>query len=112
MTHPKAILATALILIATSVVVHAEESFRKEHPRRSEINRREREQRERIREGVKSGKITKEQAAQMRKDEAAIKAEERADVKANGGSLTKDQQQKLNQELNQESKKIYDEKHE
>ena len=85
--------------------------FRRKHPRRAEVNRRERNQEKRIRDGVEDGKLTKEQASQLRADEKAIKTQERAEVKANGGSLTKGQQKDLNQELNAESKKIYDEKH-
>ena len=61
--------------------------------------------------GVKSGELTAAEAKTLRGEEAGVKAEERAEVKANGGHLTKGKQKQLNQELNQDSKQIYAEKH-
>ena len=85
--------------------------FAKEHPRRNEVNQRVDNQRERIREGEKSGKLTPEQAEQLRANDKAIKQQEHAEVKANGGHLTKTEQKQLNQEENANSKLIHDEKH-
>ena len=85
--------------------------FAKDHPRRNEVNRRDREQLARIREGVKSGKLTPTQAKQLLSNDRAIKQQEHADVKANGGFLTKSEQRQFNREENANSRLIRDDKH-
>jgi hypothetical protein len=87
--YVKAAVVTGFMIGGT--FAHAKESFEERHPRRSEINHRVRDQEKRIDEGVK--------------------AEEHAEVAANGGYLTKTEQKQMNQELNQDSKQIYAEKH-
>ena len=47
----------------------------------------------------------------LRANDRAIKQQEHADVKANGGYLTGAQQKQLNQEENANSQLIHDEKH-
>ncbi len=86
-------------------------NFAKKHPRRNEVNTRVDNQRERINEGEASGKLTKQQAHQLKANDRAIKQQEHAEVKANGGHLTKGEQRQLNQEENANSKLIRDEKH-
>jgi len=85
--------------------------FAKNHPRRNEVNKRVKNQRKRINQDVKSGKLTTQQAQQLKANDAAIKQQEHADVKANGGYITKGEQKQLNQEENANSKMIYDEAH-
>jgi hypothetical protein len=85
--------------------------FAVEHPRRNEVNTRIDNQRARINQGVKSGELTKQQAQQLRANDRAIKQQEHADVKANGGHLTSSEQKQLNQEENANSTMIHDEKH-
>jgi hypothetical protein len=68
-------------------------------------------QRERINQGVKNGTLTKQEAQQLRANDRAIKQQEHADVKANGGHLTPTEQKQLNQEENANSTLIRDEKH-
>jgi V8-like Glu-specific endopeptidase len=92
--------------------------FATEHPRRNQVNKRVDNQRGRINEGVKNGELSKKngelskgQARQLRANDRAIKAQEHAEVKANGGHLTKAEQRQLNQEENANSKLIHDEKH-
>jgi hypothetical protein len=85
--------------------------FAKKHPRRNEVNKRVKNQRARINQGVKNGTLTTQQAQQLKANDNAIKAQEHADVKANGGYLTKPEQKQINQEENANSKLIYDEKH-
>lgn len=98
-------------LVEVSAEANTKGGFKKHHPRRAEVNKRVRNQERRINRGEKSGKLTHEQADQMRSDVHEIKAKERAAVKAHGGHLTKPEQKELNKELNVESKKIYQEKH-
>lgn len=85
--------------------------FAKKHPRRNEVNKRVKNQRARINKDEKSGKITKAQGDQLKANDRAVKQEEHAEVKANGGHLTKDQQKQINQEENSNSKLIRDEAH-
>ena len=84
--------------------------FAKQHPRRNEVNKRVANQRARINQGAKSGKLNAQQAQQLKADDKAIKQQEHADVKANGGHLTKPEQKQLNQEENANSILIRDEK--
>lgn len=107
------IVLTNMILILSlgfASAAHAGD-FKKDHPRRAEVNSRVRNQEKRITNGVKNGKLTQAQAQQLRGEEAGVKAQEQAEVKANGGYLTKPEQKQLNQELNQDSKQIYADKH-
>jgi hypothetical protein len=85
--------------------------FAQQHPRRNQVNKRVRNQRARINQGVRSGEISKGQAHQLRANDNAIKSQEHADVKANGGSLTKPEQKQINQEENANSALVHDEKH-
>ena len=113
-------LAVALCLLPVSLVqakgpgnpIGAPGSkFAKDHPRRNEVNKRVANQRARINQGVKSGKLTQQQGKQLKADDRAIKQQEHADVKANGGHLTKSEQKQFNQEENTDSRLIRDEKH-
>jgi hypothetical protein len=81
------------------------------HPRRNEVNTRIQRQRERINDGARDGKLTQQQAAQLRANDRVIKEQEHADVRANGGYLTRGEQRQLNQEENANSTLIHDEKH-
>ena len=83
----------------------------KHHPRRNQVNKRVKNQRERINKDEKSGKLTKAQGDQLKANDRAIKKQEHAEVKANGGTLTKGEQKQLNQEENANSKLIHDEAH-
>ena len=89
---------------------HAGE-FSRQHPRRAQVNRRERRQQGRIAQGIRSDRLSPQQAAKVEQQEAGIKQQERAEVRANGGYLTKGQQRQLNRELNQTSGEIYQDKH-
>jgi len=79
--------------------------------RRNEVNTRVDNQRERINQGLKNGTLNKQEAQQLRANDRAIKQQERADVKANGGYLTGAQQKQINQEESANSQLIHDEKH-
>jgi len=113
-----AFMVMTLSLLLPAISAHADNpgnptggQFAKKHPRRNEVNKRVKNQRARINQGVKNGSLTPQQAQQLKANDRAIKQQEHADVKANGGYITKDQQKQLNQEENANSKMIYDEKH-
>ncbi|MGB8632620.1 MAG: hypothetical protein WCD69_25140 [Xanthobacteraceae bacterium] len=108
------------VLVMSTWVVKAEAqangnptggNFAKEHPRRDEVNTRVDNQRARIDQGIKNGTLDKQQAQQLRANDRAIKQQEHADVKANGGYLTGAQQKQINHEENANSQMIRDEKH-
>lgn len=76
------------------------------------INEKEGNQEKRITQGVKSGKLNKGQANQLRQQIRGDRQKKRAMIKANGGKpLTAGQRKSLNKNLNQSSKQIYQEKH-
>ena len=83
----------------------------KGHPRVNQVNRRVQHQQRRIAAGVRSGKLTKQQAQQLNAERKGIKTEERAMRKADHGHLTKQDHRILNQQLNERSKQIHEEKH-
>lgn len=82
------------------------------HPRIREVHARIHDQMLRIRAGVKSGKLTKEQADALLTSLKAVKEQMEADFTTNGKKeLTDDQVAQLNQMLDANSKNIFDEKH-
>jgi len=97
--------------IALALPAQAKDKFEKDHPRRAEVNGRLNNQNKRIKEGVRSGKLSKGQAHQLHAEDHSIRQEERADAAAHGGHITKGEQRQLNHQENAESKQIYDEKH-
>ena len=80
--------------------------FATQHPRRNQVNERRDNQLACINEGIGNGKPSKDQARQLRANDRAIKTQEHAEVKANGGHLTKTEQRQLNQEENANSRLI------
>jgi hypothetical protein len=75
------------------------------------IAQRKENQQDRIANGVKSGQLTAGETANLETKEAAINGETRADRAANGGKLTGAEKQQVNQQQNQLSKQIYNDKH-
>jgi hypothetical protein len=81
------------------------------HPRVNEVDQRLEDQRRRIQEGLRNGTLSKEEARQMWHHDQEIAAKERKDMAANGGHLTPQEQNNLNNALNKNSREIYNEKH-
>jgi hypothetical protein len=75
------------------------------------VAQRKENQQDRIANGVKSGQLTAGETANLETKEAAINGETRADRAANGGKLTSAEKQQINQQQNQLSKQIYQDKH-
>lgn len=73
------------------------------------INERQHEQRERITQGVESGRLTPVEAARLRLEEAKIRRTE-AVIKADG-EVTARERARLERELNHASQNIYRLKH-
>ena len=104
-------LLISVFFLVSLPAVNAETEWQKEHPRRTEVNKRLKNQNKRINEGVKSGKLTKQQAHQLHKEDHQIRQEERDMASQNGGHITKQEKKTLNQQENAVSKQIYNEKH-
>ena len=82
------------------------------HPRVNQINQREQNQQDRIANGIKNDKLTPGQAANLEKGQQRLQNNEKKDMAADNGHLTKKDQRQLNREANRQSKKIYKDKHE
>ncbi len=76
------------------------------HPRVNQINQREENQQNRIANGIKNDKLTPGQAAHLERGEQRLQNNEKKDMAADGGHLTKQDQRQLNREANHMSKRI------
>jgi hypothetical protein len=81
------------------------------HPRVNQVNRRETNQQNRIANGVKNGQLTPGQTARLERGEQRLQNNEKKDMAADSGHLTKQDQRQLNHEANHMSKRIYKDKH-
>ncbi len=75
------------------------------------INQRKENQQDRIAQGVKSGQLTAGETSRLEKQEAGINKEERGMRAQDNGHLTKQDRRTLRQQQNQESRRIYRDKH-
>jgi septal ring factor EnvC (AmiA/AmiB activator) len=98
-------LTVALSGFAASAMAD-ETQWQKDHPRRTEVNKRLANQNKRIHQERKEGEITKAQAAKLHSEDHAIRQEERAMASTNHGHITKAEKKALNQQENQVSKQI------
>jgi len=73
------------------------------------VNQRQRNERHRIAQGVRSGELTRDEAKGLRSDQRDIRREER-EYKSDG-VLTRDERRDLHQDLNEASRNIYAQKH-
>lgn len=75
------------------------------------IGQRKVNQQDRIAQGVKSGQLTAGETSHLEHQEAGINKEERGMKAQDNGHLTKQDKSTLRQQQNQESKRIYRDKH-
>jgi Skp family chaperone for outer membrane proteins len=73
------------------------------------LDQRQANQEKRIEQGVKSGQLTKREAARLEKREGKLEADKQA-AKADG-KVTKAERRKLNREADRDSRAIYRQKH-
>ena len=78
---------------------------------KSEVGQRQRNQQERIAQGVKSGQLNARETARLEGREAHINKEIHNDRAANGGKLTPAEKAKVNRQENRTSRAIYRQKH-
>ena len=75
------------------------------------IHQRKENQQDRIAQGVKSGQLTAGETSHLEKQESAINHEEKAMRAQDNGHLTKADRKLINKQQNQESRRIYKDKH-
>ena len=73
------------------------------------INHRQRNQQQRIAEGVASGRLTARESARLEAREAKIQHDKR--VAKSDGEMTARERAKINRELNKTNTRIYNQKH-
>ena len=78
--------------------------------RAGEIKERQKNQQERIGEGVKSGELTKKETLELEAEQAKIQRKKRR-FRRNDGKLGPKERAKLEQEQDKASKHIYNQKH-
>ena len=100
-------ISTAVLFSAAAMpAVSAPTQWQKDHPRRTQVNSRLANQNKRINQEVKSGQISKAQAAKLHKEDRQIRKEERSMASQNGGHITRQEQRTLNQQENAVSRQI------
>ena len=98
---------TKLALIATLSLTTAALSAQTSQ----EINNRKENQQDRIAQGVNSGQLTAGETSHLEHQEAGINHEEKAMRAQDNGHLTKADKSLINKQQNQESRRIYRDKH-
>jgi len=83
-----------------------------DHPRVTEVNRREQNLDNRIEQGAANGTITSQQASALNQKVQNIQQQEAKDMATDNGHLTKPEQRQLNHEENQVSHEIKKDKKE
>lgn len=76
----------------------------------AQIRGKAQNQRARIRQGVRSGELTRAEAANVRNDQREIRQDIRT-AKTNDGVITPDERRDIRQDQRQASRKIYRKKH-
>jgi AICAR transformylase/IMP cyclohydrolase PurH len=104
-------LLTVLIVSSLGILTFAQgpgyqKTNIKNHPRVNQVNERIDNQEKRIHNEVKEGDLTKKQAVQDRKNLSEMNQEKKDMRKIDDGHLTKTDQKALNQQLNQNSRRI------
>lgn len=98
------VIQTAICLAISAPLAMAAQgnnaNWRKNHPRRAQVERRDHRLEKRTARAEKNGKITEGQADKLEGEEQAIHNQEKADAAANGGHITKAEQRDLNREEN------------
>jgi hypothetical protein len=102
-----AVLASALFLAPAAMFAQTPTPGAHDY----DINQRKVAQQDRIANGVKNGQLTAGQTAHLEHQEAGINREERGMRAQDNGHLTKQDRQTIHQQQNQESRRIYRDKH-
>ena len=77
---------------------------------RNGVNEREHNQQQRIRQGIRSGELTRVETARLERQQARIRFDE-ALARRSGGEFTPRERARIQRELNHSSRNIYRQKH-
>jgi hypothetical protein len=80
------------------------------HEKKPSINRVEHRQQVRIQQGIRSGELTRPEAARLEAEQARIRVQERFQ-RRDGGGLTLKERRDLSKDLHNASHHIYNQKH-
>ena len=98
-------IAVAALLGATLLPLSAQAA-----PHHKPIDRRERHQEVRIRNGVRSGRLTRSEAVRLQEQQARIRRQE-AQARRSGGRYTPEERRRIQRQLNNSSNTIGHQKH-
>jgi hypothetical protein len=103
-----AVLASALVIAPAAMIAQTTPT-----PGAHDYNigQRKVDQQDRIANGVKNGQLTAGQTARLEHQEAGVNKEERGMRAQDSGHLTKQDRQTIHAQQNQESRRIYRDKH-
>jgi hypothetical protein len=106
-TRKLTLVAVAFAALGLSATAASAETFWQfNHPRRAEVNQRLTHQNFRINREVREGELTPWQAHPLHREDFAIRQEERAMARYNGGYITRGEQHLLNHQENVVSRRI------
>jgi len=108
----KALLAlTVLGLFSFASLASAESNYAKDHPRVHEVNKRLKNQKNRVEKGEANGTLTKQQGNKIERQDAKINQEKKDMMANDNGHLTKADQRALNKQENKTSNEITRDEH-
>jgi hypothetical protein len=102
-----AVLASALFIVPAALLAQTPTPGANDY----NINQRKVAQQDRVANGVKSGQLTAGETARLEHQEAGINKEERGMRAQDNGHLTKQDRATIHAQQNQESRRIYRDKH-
>ena len=102
-----ALIATTLTLAPAAILAQTPTPGQNDY----NVNQRKGDQQQRIGQGVQSGQLTPGETSHLEHQEAGINKEERGMRAQDNGHLTKTDRKTLHQQQNQESRRIYRDKH-
>jgi hypothetical protein len=102
-----AVLASTLVIAPAAMIAQTPTPGAHDY----NINQRKVDQQDRIGNGVKNGKLTAGQTARLEHQDAGINKEESGMRAQDNGHLTKQDRQTIHAQQNQESRRIYRDKH-
>ena len=111
MKFAKLALASALVLMPAAVFAQSAAPAPAPGKNAYNINQRKGNQQARIANGVKSGQLTAGENARLEHQQAGINREERGMRAQDNGHLTRQDRSTLHSQQNQESRRIYRDKH-
>ena len=104
-------LLSAATLVAALCVPLASAAAQTRHCRAPRgINARQHREQARIRQGIRSGELTRREAARLEAEQARIRVDE-AYARRSGGEFTARERARIQRELNRASRDIYRQKH-